>query len=84
MTSPSLASSPSDLKRTMQRRVLDVLAMRVLQGDFIEGDTILAGAGADGLRLRKAFTSDGVAGPLSLGPNAEAPQIRDPILLATH
>jgi ATP-dependent Clp protease ATP-binding subunit ClpB len=41
------------LKRTIQRRVLDVLAMRVLKGDFIEGDTILVDAGADGLAFEK-------------------------------
>jgi ATP-dependent Clp protease ATP-binding subunit ClpB len=32
------------LKRTLQRRVLDVLATRVLQGDFKPGDTILVDA----------------------------------------
>ena len=29
------------LKRTIQRRVLDPLAMRILQGDFTEGDTVI-------------------------------------------
>ena len=29
------------LNRTIQRRVLDPLAMRVLQGDFVEGDNVL-------------------------------------------
>ena len=29
------------LNRTIQRRILDPLAMRVLQGDFVEGDTVL-------------------------------------------
>jgi ATP-dependent Clp protease ATP-binding subunit ClpB len=29
------------LKRTIQRRILDPLAVRVLQGDFREGDTVL-------------------------------------------
>ena len=28
------------LKRTIQRRVLDPLALRILQGEFIEGDTV--------------------------------------------
>jgi ATP-dependent Clp protease ATP-binding subunit ClpB len=36
------------LKRTIQRRVLDPLALRVLEGDFIEGDTVAVGAGKDG------------------------------------
>jgi ATP-dependent Clp protease ATP-binding subunit ClpB len=35
------------LKRTLQRRLLDPLAMRVLEGDFHEGDHIVADA-ADG------------------------------------
>jgi len=35
------------LKRTLQRRVLDPLAMRVLQGDFREGDTVRIDAGTD-------------------------------------
>jgi ATP-dependent Clp protease ATP-binding subunit ClpB len=36
------------LKRTIQRRVLDPLALRVLEGDFAEGDTIFVDAGKDG------------------------------------
>jgi ATP-dependent Clp protease ATP-binding subunit ClpB len=36
------------LKRTIQRRVLDPLALRVLEGDFVEGDTVAVGAGNDG------------------------------------
>jgi ATP-dependent Clp protease ATP-binding subunit ClpB len=42
------------LKRTIQRRVLDPLAMRVLEGDFREGDTVLVDAGdGDTLRFEK-------------------------------
>ncbi len=33
------------LKRTLQRRVLDPLAMRVLEGAFVEGDTVGVDAG---------------------------------------
>ncbi len=44
------------LKRTIQRRVLDPLALRVLEGDFLEGDTILVGTGADGLTFEKRDT----------------------------
>jgi ATP-dependent Clp protease ATP-binding subunit ClpB len=36
---PTYGARP--LKRTIQRRVLDPLAMRVLQGDFREGDAVL-------------------------------------------
>ena len=41
------------LKRTIQRRVLDPLAIRVLEGDFGEGDTIVVDAGRDGLTFGK-------------------------------
>ena len=44
------------LKRTIQRRVLDPLAMRVLEGQFREGDTVLVDAGRDGLRFEKGET----------------------------
>jgi ATP-dependent Clp protease ATP-binding subunit ClpB len=44
------------LKRTIQRRVLDPLALRVLEGDFAEGDTVVVEAGADGLRFEKGET----------------------------
>src|SRR5438128_1178140 len=39
------------LKRTIQRLVLDPLAMRVLEGEFREGDTVVVDAG-DGNALR--------------------------------
>jgi len=41
------------LKRTIQRRVLDPLALRVLEGDLLEGDTVFVGAGPDGLTFEK-------------------------------
>jgi len=44
------------LKRTIQRRVLDPLALRVLEGDFVEGDTIAVDAGPDGIRFEKGET----------------------------
>jgi ATP-dependent Clp protease ATP-binding subunit ClpB len=44
------------LKRTLQRRLLDPLAMRVLQGDFRDGDRIVVDAGPDGLRFEKQET----------------------------
>ena len=37
------------LRRTMQRRVLDPLAERLLRGEFSEGDTVVVDAGGDGL-----------------------------------
>jgi ATP-dependent Clp protease ATP-binding subunit ClpB len=42
------------LKRTIQRLVLDPLAMRVLEGEFKEGDRVLIDSGAAGLRFDKA------------------------------
>ena len=44
------------LKRTIQRRVLDPLALRVLEGDFREGDTVTVDAGRDGLVFAKGET----------------------------
>jgi ATP-dependent Clp protease ATP-binding subunit ClpB len=41
------------LKRTIQRLVLDPLALHVLEGDFTEGDTVLIESGPDGLRFAK-------------------------------
>jgi ATP-dependent Clp protease ATP-binding subunit ClpB len=41
------------LKRTIQRRVLDPLAMKVLEGDFREGDVVTVDAGRDGLVFAK-------------------------------
>jgi len=44
------------LKRTIQRRVLDPLAMRVLEGDFREGDTVIVDAAGDALTFEKRET----------------------------
>jgi len=41
------------LKRTIQRRVLDPLAMRVLEGEFREGDRITVDVGDNGLRFER-------------------------------
>jgi len=45
------------LKRTIQRRVLDPLAMQVLEGEFREGDRILVDVGDNGLVFEKATAS---------------------------
>ncbi len=42
---PTFGARP--LKRTLQREVLDPLAMRVLEGEFVEGDTVVVDV-ADG------------------------------------
>jgi ATP-dependent Clp protease ATP-binding subunit ClpB len=41
------------LKRTIQRRVLDPLAMRVLEGEFREGDKIVVDIDREGLKFDK-------------------------------
>jgi ATP-dependent Clp protease ATP-binding subunit ClpB len=41
------------LKRTIQRRVLDPLAMKVLEGAFAEGDHVLVDVGPNGLAFSK-------------------------------
>ena len=41
------------LKRTLQRRILDPLAVRVLEGDFREGDRIRVDVGDGGLLFEK-------------------------------
>jgi ATP-dependent Clp protease ATP-binding subunit ClpB len=48
---PSYGARP--LKRTIQRRVLDPLALRVLEGDFVDGDNILVDTTAGGLIFEK-------------------------------
>ncbi|HSL21061.1 MAG TPA: ATP-dependent chaperone ClpB [Vicinamibacterales bacterium] len=51
---PAYGARP--LKRTIQRRLLDPLAMRVLEGEFGEGDTIRIDASGDGLTFSKGAT----------------------------
>jgi ATP-dependent Clp protease ATP-binding subunit ClpB len=48
---PSYGARP--LKRAIQKRVLDPLALRVLEGEFGEGDTVVVDRGTDGLRFEK-------------------------------
>ena len=43
---PAYGARP--LKRAIQKRVLDPLALRVLEGDFLEGDTIIVDTASDG------------------------------------
>ena len=46
------------LKRTIQRRVLDPLAMRVLEGEFREGDRVVVDVGDNGLTFVKKQTAE--------------------------
>jgi ATP-dependent Clp protease ATP-binding subunit ClpB len=43
---PTYGARP--LKRTIQRQILDPLALRVLEGDFVEGDTVVVDSAPDG------------------------------------
>ena len=45
------------LKRTIQRRILDPLALAVLQGQFTEGDVVRVEAGPEGLKLEHEQTA---------------------------
>jgi ATP-dependent Clp protease ATP-binding subunit ClpB len=51
---PTYGARP--LKRTIQRRVLDPLALRVLEGDFREGDRITVDVGDNELIFQKSQT----------------------------
>ena len=51
---PNYGARP--LKRTIQRRVLDPLAIRVLEGDFGEGDTVVVDAVGGELTFTKLHT----------------------------
>jgi ATP-dependent Clp protease ATP-binding subunit ClpB len=53
------------LKRTIQRRVLDALAMRVLEGEFHEGDRVVVDVGDNELTFEKAGSGQPTAGPAS-------------------
>ena len=48
---PAYGARP--LKRAIQRSILDPLAMRVLEGEFREGDHVQVDAGAKGLQFVK-------------------------------
>jgi ATP-dependent Clp protease ATP-binding subunit ClpB len=48
---PAYGARP--LKRSIQRRVLDPLALRVLEGDFLEGDTVVVDSAKDALTFTK-------------------------------
>ena len=48
---PAYGARP--LKRAIQRHILDPLAMRVLEGEFREGDVVRVDASAAGLKFEK-------------------------------
>lgn len=48
---PAYGARP--LKRLIQREIADALALRLLRGDFVEGDRVEVDAGDGGLTFRK-------------------------------
>ncbi len=65
---PAYGARP--LKRTIQRRVLDPLALRVLEGQFGEGDTITVDVDGDALTFQKGEPGQGVARGVARRPIA--------------
>ena len=63
---PSYGARP--LKRALQRRVLDPLALQVLEGRFGEGDTVVVDTGGAGLRFEKASSADAPANGAAARP----------------
>ncbi len=53
---PTYGARP--LKRAIQRRVLDPLAMRVLEGEFGEGDRVIVDVGDEGLTFARSEARD--------------------------
>ena len=55
---PTYGARP--LKRTIQRLVQDPLALRLLERDFVEGDTVVVDAHGDEIAFRKEVTAEAV------------------------
>jgi ATP-dependent Clp protease ATP-binding subunit ClpB len=53
---PTYGARP--LKRTIQRLIQDPLALRLLEREFVEGDTVVVDVAADGLVFRKEVTAE--------------------------
>jgi ATP-dependent Clp protease ATP-binding subunit ClpB len=53
---PTFGARP--LKRTIQRLVQDPLALRLLERDFVEGDTVVVDAHGDEIAFRKEVTAE--------------------------
>jgi ATP-dependent Clp protease ATP-binding subunit ClpB len=56
---PAFGARP--LKRTIQRLVLDPLALRLLEGEFRDGDTVVVDAEGDGIVFRRGVPAEVVA-----------------------
>jgi len=56
---PTFGARP--LKRTIQRLVQDPLALRLLEGEFKEGDTVLVDAAGDALTFKRQVAAEVVS-----------------------
>ena len=77
------------LKRTLQRRILDPLAMKVLEGEFREGDRVVVDAVGSELKFDKARSRRGRGSPLDAAPDrighaALGRRAHQPHVLAEH
>ena len=54
---PNYGARP--LKRAIQREILDPLALRVLEGNFKEGDIVIVDAGAAGIEFSRRESEPG-------------------------
>jgi ATP-dependent Clp protease ATP-binding subunit ClpB len=57
---PAYGARP--LKRAIQRHILDPLAMRVLEGEFREGDLVQVDGGPNGLQFTRQQAGAAVGG----------------------
>ncbi|MFA9272865.1 MAG: hypothetical protein ACEQSX_19370, partial [Baekduiaceae bacterium] len=56
---PTYGARP--LKRVIQKQLVDKLALAILQGEFVEGDTVRADAAEGEIVLEKAVAAAAVA-----------------------
>jgi ATP-dependent Clp protease ATP-binding subunit ClpB len=56
---PTYGARP--LKRVIQKQLVDKLALKLLEGEFVPGDTVLVDAGEGDLRFEKAGAAHAVA-----------------------
>ena len=68
---PAYGARP--LKRAIQRHILDPLAMRVLEGEFREGDLVQVDAGPGRPAVRKAAGTSRHVGRLMVPPATRTP-----------
>ncbi len=68
---PTYGARP--LKRAIQRRILDPLALKIIDGTFMDGDTIVVDASGDEIEFRKAVEAVGETGAVDPTENRFSP-----------